>query len=171
MGALSKFFFSPIYRLISIYFSKVLPETIRFMVLSVFVLYTFYKRRSSRNDFVAVINQNSSCFVYKKTKPPPPSDSSPECSICLSEYADGDKARQLRCNHVFHNKCLDKWLQAGSHATCPLCRNLVVPAEVASEHRRCLDEHQLLKNSVEEELALMLLPTMNVWSYHNSGFF
>ena len=50
------------------------------------------------------------------------------CSICLVEYGPhaelngGDEldAAQLRCRHLFHQSCIDKWLQ--NHDTCPICR-------------------------------------------------
>ncbi|KAG9139714.1 hypothetical protein Leryth_027407 [Lithospermum erythrorhizon] len=47
-----------------------------------------------------------------------------ECSVCLSDVSEGEKARLLpKCNHGFHMECIDMWFQ--SHATCPLCRNPV----------------------------------------------
>lgn len=47
-----------------------------------------------------------------------------ECSVCLSEVSEGEKARLLpKCNHGFHVECIDMWFQ--SHSTCPLCRNPV----------------------------------------------
>lgn len=52
-----------------------------------------------------------------------------ECAVCLSEIAQGEKARLLpKCNHGFHVDCIDMWFQ--SHSTCPLCRN---PVAVASD--------------------------------------
>ncbi|TMX03273.1 hypothetical protein EJD97_017281 [Solanum chilense] len=45
-----------------------------------------------------------------------------ECSVCLSQVCEGEKARLLpKCNHGFHVDCIDMWFQ--SHSTCPLCRN------------------------------------------------
>ncbi|KXG23810.1 probable E3 ubiquitin-protein ligase RHY1A [Sorghum bicolor] len=47
-----------------------------------------------------------------------------ECSICLERCADsGDGLIQLRCRHIFHSACLDRWLR--SHADCPYCRATV----------------------------------------------
>ncbi|XP_078444683.1 RING-H2 finger protein ATL2-like [Wolffia australiana] len=47
-----------------------------------------------------------------------------ECSVCLSNLIDGDKARILPgCKHGFHLDCIDMWLH--SHSTCPLCRGPV----------------------------------------------
>ncbi|KAL2928388.1 RING-H2 finger protein ATL80 [Bienertia sinuspersici] len=56
-----------------------------------------------------------------------------DCSICLTEFADGDVMRILpRCGHVFHVNCIDTWL--GSHPSCPSCRQLVL---VVGQCQRC----------------------------------
>jgi len=45
-------------------------------------------------------------------------DTSVECAICM---APAGKARRLpNCGHVFHKKCLVRWL--GRSPTCPTCR-------------------------------------------------
>lgn len=45
------------------------------------------------------------------------------CSICLSEYINGDIIVSLPCCHVFHRDCLHPWLQMKK--LCPLCKTLV----------------------------------------------
>lgn len=42
------------------------------------------------------------------------------CVICLSKFELKSKIRPLSCEHVFHAKCVDKWLRA--NRTCPICR-------------------------------------------------
>ncbi|KAI3512453.1 hypothetical protein L1887_19769 [Cichorium endivia] len=56
-----------------------------------------------------------------------------ECSVCLSEVEEGEKARILpKCNHAFHAECIDMWFH--SHSTCPVCRNPVQEqAEISVE--------------------------------------
>ncbi|KAJ1856562.1 hypothetical protein GGH12_002037 [Coemansia sp. RSA 1822] len=46
---------------------------------------------------------------------------SPECSICLLQYEDGESARVLSCGHVYHVDCIDVWLTKRS-ARCPICK-------------------------------------------------
>ena len=67
----------------------------------------------------------------------------PECAVCIVELRDGDSARQLpRCGHRFHADCVGAWLRL--HATCPLCRAIVVPpaatGAVAGESRNAKDD-------------------------------
>jgi hypothetical protein len=38
------------------------------------------------------------------------------CSICLEK----DKLCSLECNHYFHSKCIEKWIQRTN--SCPVCR-------------------------------------------------
>lgn len=49
-----------------------------------------------------------------------------ECLICY-EPCVFPSIKQLECHHIFHIKCIDKWLQ--KNPNCPLCRKhiLVVP--------------------------------------------
>merc|ERR1712187_318749 len=32
------------------------------------------------------------------------------CTICISEFADGNEVRTLPCGHRFHASCVDDWL-------------------------------------------------------------
>jgi len=45
------------------------------------------------------------------------------CTICLSEYEEGEVLRTLPCLHSYHKTCIDYWLQ--SHNTCPVCKNQI----------------------------------------------
>ncbi|CAA3000669.1 RING-H2 finger ATL78-like [Olea europaea subsp. europaea] len=48
-----------------------------------------------------------------------------ECAICLSDFAIGERVRVLpKCNHGFHVRCIDKWLN--SHSSCPTCRHCLI---------------------------------------------
>uniref|UniRef100_A0A4W3HX58 RING-type E3 ubiquitin transferase n=1 Tax=Callorhinchus milii TaxID=7868 RepID=A0A4W3HX58_CALMI len=47
-------------------------------------------------------------------------DGDERCTVCLSTLAEGDDVRRLPCMHVFHQTCVDQWLETSSK--CPLCR-------------------------------------------------
>ena len=46
-------------------------------------------------------------------------DDDRRCSICLGDVEAGERLRQLRCSHRFHQPCVDEWLL--KKPTCPLC--------------------------------------------------
>lgn len=50
----------------------------------------------------------------RQVRPPSPT----VCSICLDAVVN--HAKTLRCNHVFHESCINRWFQNSSR--CPLCR-------------------------------------------------
>ena len=66
--------------------------------------------------------KKASSFRYTKNQAIP-TNTDLECSICLGEFKDGEKCRQLECEHAFHEECIDQWLLKKIH--CPLCRATV----------------------------------------------
>ena len=48
-----------------------------------------------------------------------------DCPICLESLKDEDNYVS-KCKHVFHNKCIDAWLDG--NVSCPKCRRHVIPA-------------------------------------------
>jgi hypothetical protein len=44
-----------------------------------------------------------------------------ECAICLSEFAKGDRVRELPCHHIFHLDEVDTWL-INRKKLCPVCK-------------------------------------------------
>ncbi|KAF8035280.1 hypothetical protein BT93_C1337 [Corymbia citriodora subsp. variegata] len=45
------------------------------------------------------------------------------CSICLEELNGAEKVIDTPCSHLFHNRCIVKWLERND--SCPLCRSKV----------------------------------------------
>ncbi|KAL3824043.1 hypothetical protein ACJIZ3_020072 [Penstemon smallii] len=59
-------------------------------------------------------------------------EESTECVVCLCRIDEEDEIQELRCHHLFHEVCLNRWLGYG-HVTCPLCRNHVTPPRLMAE--------------------------------------
>ncbi|XP_052200191.1 uncharacterized protein LOC127806746 [Diospyros lotus] len=55
-----------------------------------------------------------------------------ECPVCLCKIDAGEEIRELRCAHLFHRDCLDRWV-GYKHRTCPLCRGCLAPGRRATE--------------------------------------
>nr|KAF6435722.1 hypothetical protein HJG63_012471 [Rousettus aegyptiacus] len=51
------------------------------------------------------------------------------CSICITEYSEGNRLRILPCSHEYHVHCIDRWL--AENTTCPICRGKVVDSDEA----------------------------------------
>jgi hypothetical protein len=47
------------------------------------------------------------------------------CSICLDDYCLGEYKKTLKCSHIFHKKCIDRWFKK-DHLECPLCREKII---------------------------------------------
>ncbi|KAF5745318.1 RING-H2 finger protein ATL13-like [Tripterygium wilfordii] len=55
-----------------------------------------------------------------------------ECAVCLCDIKEGDEIGKLRCEHVFHGVCLDRWV-ACKRFSCPLCRDFLAPLRTITE--------------------------------------
>lgn len=58
------------------------------------------------------------------------------CAICLEEFCDGQELRIVPCQHEFHKKCIDKWLN--EKWTCPLCNMNVLGRLKSNEYTLCV---------------------------------
>ena len=62
----------------------------------------------------------------------PNSDEEVECSVCLCKILEGEEIRVLRCGHLYHRDCLDRWV-GFENETCPLCRDFLGPRRPIAE--------------------------------------
>ncbi|WVR03174.1 hypothetical protein IAU60_000165 [Kwoniella sp. DSM 27419] len=44
------------------------------------------------------------------------------CSVCHDEYEDEIKVAVTPCKHMYHQDCLDTWLNTPNTSSCPMCR-------------------------------------------------
>ncbi|XP_047506095.1 E3 ubiquitin-protein ligase RNF126 [Pieris napi] len=55
------------------------------------------------------------------------------CSVCWDNFLLGEMVSRLECEHIFHSSCINPWLEL--HATCPVCRCSLLPANHRPEPR------------------------------------
>lgn len=73
-----------------------------------------------------IIGEDVICH-YEST----PGSEDVDCAVCLCKI-EGEEIRVLRCNHICHNDCLDRWV-GFKNATCPLCTQSVSLRRAISE--------------------------------------
>ncbi|CAD8085335.1 unnamed protein product [Paramecium sonneborni] len=54
-----------------------------------------------------------------------------QCSICLTNYEDGEELILLPCIHRFHKTCISEWFK--EQTTCPICKTDVTQQEMPFE--------------------------------------
>ena len=96
-------------------------------VLNFIRQYPFYKPHDSQPP---VVEEELSTRHYESTHG---SEEHADCAVCLCKIGGGEEIRVLKCDHVFHRDCLDRWV-GFKNATCPLCRQSVGPIRAPSEH-------------------------------------
>lgn len=45
------------------------------------------------------------------------------CTVCMSDYEEGEDLKLLPCFHRFHDKCISQWLK--TQLKCPICKTSV----------------------------------------------
>lgn len=43
------------------------------------------------------------------------------CMVCLEDFGEGDDVTTLPCLHIYHEKCVDRWLHTDN--SCPVCKH------------------------------------------------
>lgn len=70
-----------------------------------------------------------------------------ECAICLIEFENDDVLRLLTlCCHVFHQECIDLWLEF--HNTCPVCRRGLDEYSAGGDNMQDIIEDSALEDSL-----------------------
>lgn len=94
----------------------------RFLLQNNFINDKIYKLHTtlSMNQFLKILNL-SNFYRYNN------STLEKCCFICYELFHENEYVRKLKCKHIFHKKCVDKWLytqflESKDEFTCPLCR-------------------------------------------------
>jgi E3 ubiquitin-protein ligase RNF13 len=76
------------------------------------------------------------------------------CAICLEDFKNGDKIRELPCKHGYHKSCIDPWLTS-NRKVCPLCKRTVLPSsddsDVSESEDAPLLENEAGQNREDDE--------------------
>ncbi|KAE8023043.1 hypothetical protein FH972_008796 [Carpinus fangiana] len=97
--------------------------SLAFSTLSLFSLLLFCIFNVLRSRF------NNNTVRYEQD---PACCSEVQCAVCLCKIENGDEIRELRCDHLFHRVCLDRWL-GYKNLSCPLCRDSLAPFRAFAE--------------------------------------
>lgn len=62
-----------------------------------------------------------------------------QCTVCMDDFQVDDSARQLPCEHFFHQDCIVPWLKL--HASCPICRKTFVSGQNVAHDSGTSDYH------------------------------
>ena len=73
----------------------------------------------------------------------------PTCCICLGPMNIGDDIVLLKCQHLFHFKCLEKWIE--TKEACPFCRGKIefgsiIKKEDKKENKKLLEDKKIEEN-------------------------
>ena len=100
--------------------------TLTELIYSIKVLYEYIYKEEERTSTPQIYNLKkvcSSCGINDLSKyvdEIKPEDKIDECVICCNDYLDDIDGCKLKCKHVFHNSCINRWI--ASSKTCPICR-------------------------------------------------
>ncbi|XP_021656558.1 E3 ubiquitin-protein ligase RHA1B [Hevea brasiliensis] len=111
------------------------------------------KRIFTTTQFLTYLEEKNPAVLYTKVVKRQ-RETPPECAVCLSEFAEEENVRDLKCKHVFHKDCLDKWLLQ-CRSTCPLCRCKVLPDKVVAGYRQFKDDQMEYDRSNEEMVFIV----------------
>ena len=96
------------------------------LIALIFYLINFNVRSHAPGPF----RTPSTRVMYVRKRVGAECDTSDECAICFGPYIVGTYRSHLPCGHMFHQKCMTRWL--GVKQTCPLCRLKLNESSAAS---------------------------------------
>jgi hypothetical protein len=71
-------------------------------------------------------SQRHKCRWWRRNRDMTQFSASEVCGICLQTLGNQERFQRLRCDHVFHTRCVDSWLRR-NHSDCPLCKSVHIP--------------------------------------------
>ncbi|XP_034944074.1 E3 ubiquitin-protein ligase AMFR-like [Chelonus insularis] len=80
-----------------------------------YLFHEIQRRITKHRNYLAVLNHMEQS--YPMASPEEIAENSDNCAICWEKM---ESARKLPCSHLFHNSCLQSWLEQDT--SCPTCR-------------------------------------------------
>ena len=78
------------------------------------IIFLFIKHQENKNKML-LLNQITKRVNYDTNLD--------KCSICFIDYKFYSKIRKIiKCPHIYHEDCINKWIIEYNNKTCPLCR-------------------------------------------------
>uniref|UniRef100_A0A6P6Y203 RING-type E3 ubiquitin transferase n=1 Tax=Dermatophagoides pteronyssinus TaxID=6956 RepID=A0A6P6Y203_DERPT len=84
------------------------------------ISYEYKPKKRKRMKVIVESNGSGECSRTSNNNQQNQACESDVCSICLDRFCVNIIVRRLPCLHVFHIKCIDKWLK--QNKKCPICR-------------------------------------------------
>jgi hypothetical protein len=89
----------------------------------------YNKCRNARNNTKIVVKSSGNpVFIHKINNNNLSEDT--YCCICLEKINNKQQYINLHCGHVFHQKCIMKWIKTQQNSrhdsNCPLCRECII---------------------------------------------
>lgn len=72
-----------------------------------------------------------------------------KCVVCMEEFEIGEELKTLPCFHVFHGKCINKWLFA--NMSCPVCKLNINPSNGNSDIYNMEEEDNNIQSNLNME--------------------
>jgi len=83
------------------------------------------------------------------------------CTICITEYTSEDKVSILKCNHIYHNKCIIEW--GMYRPECPMCRTSIEVKNVVDYDKEENDIDVIEKEEdtlpIEDKISIIIIET------------
>ena len=92
-------------------------------ITSITILDTLTELNNNTLEINQVIKTKLSS--YKKVKCDNTELLNSQCPICIDTYKPTEYYRKLNCEHIFHKKCIDRWIKRDKNE-CPMCRDLII---------------------------------------------
>lgn len=98
--------------------NRIIDALFDYVVNTTFLDFTYTELNELNDVKVTLTKEQFDKFEKKKVSE---SNKLTNCSICMDNYELDEIIVTLKCNHVYHENCIENWL-CNQKVTCPICR-------------------------------------------------